>query len=285
MNNQVTPASTWHFGRRLQLAVTRRVKALLGWIIFASGSYRRWFGNQAVIVLFHRIDDRYAADVITRSPAQFERYIRFFRRFFDVVTMSELLDRLQSGRGLAGKLVITFDDGYRGCATAAAPIMERYGVRGCFFLATSFIGTDLVAWWDRQSEIQSEWMSWDQVRQLRQSGHEIGAHTETHADLGITVGEEARLEIESGRARLEREIGEPITLFAYPYGAREQLTAINRVLVREAGFRCCLSAFGGTVREGDDPLDLNRTAISPWYLSPYQFGFELVTGRVGDRKP
>ena len=61
--------------------------------------------------------------------------------------------------------------------------------------------------------------------------------------------------------------------FSYPYGRRTQLTEANREIVRELGFECCASAFGGYVTAGDDPIRLQRTAIGPWYDSPWEFGF------------
>jgi hypothetical protein len=61
------------------------------------------------------------------------------------------------------------------------------------------------------------------------------------------------------------------------------MTEDNLSLVRELGLRCCVSAYGGTVHADDDPLRLRRTTISKWFTSPYQFGFELVSGRLEPR--
>src|SRR5439155_23405643 len=42
------------------------------------------------------------------------------------------------------------------------------------------------------------------------------------------------------------------------------------------GFACCLSAYGGVVTAGTDPLHLPRIPVSPWHLPPGHFGFELL---------
>jgi peptidoglycan/xylan/chitin deacetylase (PgdA/CDA1 family) len=123
-------------------------------------------------------------------------------------------------------------------------------------------------------------MDWDQVRALRNEGHEIGSHTATHVDLGATNGQIAREEIAAGRHRVEAELTEPSVLFSYPFGGKNNLTEDNRRQVEELGLRCCVSAYGGTVRAGDDPFRLKRTPISRWFDSPYHFGFELVTERL-----
>jgi len=260
--------------------MVRRMKAIAGWIVFRTGLYRLFRRKEAVIVVFHRVNDAYPNDPLTYTTRQFESFVRFFGRFFKVIPLSELLRRLETGVVLGGCLAITFDDGYKGNATIAAPILEHHGQRACFFLTTQFVGTDHVPWWDAEKKIQTRWMTWDQARALRVAGHDVGFHTQTHPDLGVIGKDEARREIGGASARLDAELGEHSGLFAYPFGGRKNMSEQNQSILKELGLRCCLSAYGGTVRAGDDPLRLKRVTVSDWFLSPYQFGFELVTGKL-----
>jgi peptidoglycan/xylan/chitin deacetylase (PgdA/CDA1 family) len=261
-------------------SVARRAKGIAGWIVFRTGLYRLLRRDEAVIVLFHRVHDVHPRDALTHSSREFEAFVRFFSQYFDVIPLTDLLDRLKTGRQLRGCLSITFDDGYHGNAAIAAPILERFGQRACFFVTTQWIGTDHVPWWDADNKVKTEWMTWTQVRSLRSNGHDIGSHTETHPDLGVISADEARREVGEGSAHLDAELGEHSGLFAYPFGGRKNMSAENQSVVSRLGLRCCLSAFGGVVRPGDDPLHLNRIPISDWFVSPYHFGFELVTGRL-----
>ncbi len=263
----------------IEETMSKRLKAALGRMVCWLGLLRPLVGDRAVIVLFHRISDSHPNDPITISSQKFERFVKFFARYFEVVKLSELLTLLPSGK-LGGKLVITFDDGYLDNATTAAQILERHGLLACFFLATGYVGTDFVPAWDREHRIVSQWMSWDQARVLREAGQDIGSHTEHHVDLGVVHGEEARREITGGRDRLAAEMGESTGLFAHPFGSRGQMSEENNVIVKEIGLRCNLSAYGGTVKNGDDPHNLLRIPISNWFDSPYQFAFELVTGKL-----
>jgi peptidoglycan/xylan/chitin deacetylase (PgdA/CDA1 family) len=265
---------------RLHRALAAGVKIAVGWMIFHLGLHRRLLRGRGAIVVFHRVNDAYPNDPITSTRAEFESFVRFFVRFFDVVSLSDMLDRLESGADVGSALTITFDDGYWGNATYAAPILERHGLRACFFVTTDFIGTNDVPWWDRENGIKTQWMTWDLVRALRAAGHEVGSHTATHVNLGVVVGAAARDEIGRGKARLEAELAESSGLFAYPYGGRDHLAEENKSIPRELGLRCNLSAYGGTVSLGDDPFSLRRTSITKWFTSPYVFGFELVTKRV-----
>jgi peptidoglycan/xylan/chitin deacetylase (PgdA/CDA1 family) len=265
---------------RLLSWVARRTKAVAGWVIFRSGLFNRLRRDEAVIVLFHRVNDAYGSDVLTVTNRKFEAFVRFFGRFFDVISLDDLLRRLSQGEDLRGKLAITFDDGYRGNATMAAPILERHGQRACFFVTTGWIGTEHVAWWDAEKNIQTSWMNWDHVRSLRAAGHDIGLHTENHPDLGVVSPEVARREIAGSSDRLDAELGEHSGLFAYPYGGKKNMSEANQQVVNQLGLRCCLSAYGGTVHAGDDPLRLKRITVTTWFLSPFQFGFEYLIGRL-----
>src|SRR6185295_5463959 len=73
-----------------------------------------------------------------------------------------------------------------------------------------------------------------------------------------------------------QQLGEPVDLFAYPYGGRDNLAESNRDLARAAGFRCCCSCYGGVTGADADPFCLPRVPVSPWYGSPQMFGFELL---------
>ena len=257
----------------------RRLKTLLGRLCFATGLYRRFFRDRAVIALFHRVDERLAGNPISCTPADFRAFCDFFGRYFQVVSLGTLLGKLERGEDVSRHLVVTFDDGYKDNREIAAAELEGRRLPACFFVATDFIGSSRVPPWDAVLGVASAWMSWDEVRDLRARGFEIGAHTMNHVDLGEVHGAEAVREIVGSGRRLARELGCDTPFFSYPFGRAEQITPSNRAAVRDAGFRCCLSAYGGTVSRGSDPFDLKRIPVSPWFLSPYQYGFEAMLAR------
>jgi hypothetical protein len=257
-----------------------RLKGSLGGAVagalYRMGLHRRMLRDRAVVVVFHRVDDRYPDDPITLPVARFTALCRFFARSFDVIRLGELVTMLEQRQSLRGQLVITFDDGYRDNHRVAAPVLERLGLPACFFVTTGFIESGAVPWWDGKQGITSDWMNWDEVEDLHRRGFEIGAHTVTHADLGVVSGEEARREIMDSKAELGSRLGSPVTLFAYPFGREAQMSDANRALVAEAGFRCCPSAFGGLVRTGDDPFRFRRLPVTGWYRSPGELGLEVL---------
>ena len=59
-------------------------------------------------------------------------------------------------------------------------------------------------------------LNWDQIRQMRDEGHVIGSHTQTHpslAHIGINV---VREELAHSKQRLQTELGIEIVHFSYP---------------------------------------------------------------------
>jgi peptidoglycan/xylan/chitin deacetylase (PgdA/CDA1 family) len=260
--------------------VRHAIKHLIGRTLFASRLDEVLLRNTGVVVVFHRVQKRVATDDgLTVDVEMFERHCRFFRRHFRVVPLRNIVEKLQRGEALTRELAITFDDGYRDNFEIAAPVLEKLSLPATFFVVTQWIGTTVVPWWDGEAEVRHPWMTWDQVRGLRQRGFDIGAHTRTHVDLGRLSGMEAQREIFESRRELEREIGESAELFAYPYGGMDQMSEANRALVEEAGFRCCCSSVGGINTAGTSPFHVRRIPISLWHRSPQQFGFELAMGR------
>jgi len=231
----------------------------------------------AVIVAFHRVGDGDDRQGLTIGRDKFERHCRFFSRHFNVVSLREIVTRLERLQPVDGCLAITFDDGYRDNFVHARPVLETLGLPATFFVVSRWMGTDVWPWWDREHGVRHAWMTWDHVRVLNERGFDIGAHTRTHVDLGRMYGSAARKEIAGARVEIERHIGRPVDLFAYPYGRTDNMTESNRALVKAAGFRCCCSCYGGLAPGSADPFRLQRFAITPWYGSPHHLGAAFLS--------
>lgn len=64
-------------------------------------------------------------------------------------------------------------------------------------------------------------LTWTQVREMQESGWvSFGAHTIHHPDLGTLVDPaEVRREVGESRTMLEKQLGHPVRIFAYPFGS------------------------------------------------------------------
>jgi peptidoglycan/xylan/chitin deacetylase (PgdA/CDA1 family) len=106
-------------------------------------------------------------------------------------------------------------------------------------------------------------MTSDQVRMLHNAGMEIGGHTVSHPILTRMDSARARTEIADGKDALEKIIGAPIRLFAYPNGKPGQDYHSDHVgMVKEIGFEAAVSTAWGAARAGSDLHQLPR--FTPW---------------------
>ena len=85
-----------------------------------------------------------------------------------------------------------------------------------------------------------------QVKAMRHSNMQIGAHTMSRPIFARLSDVEARAEIKGSKDCLECLLGERISLFAYPNGRPGEDYGMKTVeLVRELGFDAAVSPSGG----------------------------------------
>jgi len=96
--------------------------------------------------------------------------------------------------------------------------------------------------------IAEHFASWDELRELASDPLiTIGGHGVSHASLRDLEDDEAKAEIEDGKARLTAELGVSIAHFAYPYGARSNFGTREIALVTRAGFGTGVMNIAGNI--------------------------------------
>lgn len=110
-------------------------------------------------------------------------------------------------KALQGKdVVFTFDDGGESFISNAAPILEKNGFKGIFFISTKYIGTP-------------GFLTVEQVKGLSERGHAVGSHSHTHPhNMAELTDEEIEQEwVESVKA-LEAILGHAVKYASIPNG-------------------------------------------------------------------
>jgi peptidoglycan/xylan/chitin deacetylase (PgdA/CDA1 family) len=114
----------------------------------------------------------------------------------------------------------------------------------------------LIALSDYPSNGESDLMlTWDQVKELENSGMQIGAHTITHAFLDELNEEVARKEIEGSIKALERQLQIPICFFSYPRGRMDERV---KPILKKSGVKAAVTTKPGSNPYGTDLLELKR---------------------------
>lgn len=101
------------------------------------------------ILAYHRVNDEGDPFFPSLPTEVFERHMAFVARAYVVLPLEELVERMGRNAVPRNALAITLDDGYRDNLTHAAPVLARHGLPATVFLATGFIGTAEVPWFDR----------------------------------------------------------------------------------------------------------------------------------------
>ena len=237
------------------------------WLLFSFFT-PAWAG-QANMFVYHRFGDaRYASTNI--AVEVFAQQLELLRtKEYTVLPLGDVVDRLAQGTSLPERCaVLTVDDGYESFLTGAMPLLRRYGYPVSLFVSTDSVGAP-------------GYLSWDQLRALRDEGVEIGNHSASHPYLlDRQKGEDEgawlariRADIERASAALRRELGGVSRVFAYPYGEYSPEVA---KLVRELGFAGAVAQHSGVVEAAADPFALPRFPMGGVYATFIEFRDKLA---------
>ena len=159
------------------------------------------------ILCYHRIDDGRKGDY-TVSKATFAAHMKILADSgYHAILPGQLYDYLVYNKTLPEKpVMITFDDSRVEHCEVAAPIMEKHGFRGVFFIMTITYN-------------KKNYMTKDQIVKLEKAGHVIGLHSWDHTM--VTKYKDAadwKKEVTDPKKKLEAIVGKPVEYWAYPNG-------------------------------------------------------------------
>jgi peptidoglycan/xylan/chitin deacetylase (PgdA/CDA1 family) len=106
-------------------------------------------------------------------------------------------------------------------------------------------------------------MDWDDAAGLARAGFEIGSHTDAHPILSMETPQEQHRQIRRARGALQRRLGVPVPVVAYPNGTHRDIDADTFAAVRGAGHEFGVTTIWGRNRPCTDPLALRRVLVQP----------------------
>jgi peptidoglycan/xylan/chitin deacetylase (PgdA/CDA1 family) len=207
------------------------------------------------ILAYHSIGDR-PRDGTMRwsvSPGDFEEQMAALaERGRQALTVAQYAAALRGQAApAAGAVVVTFDDGFADLATTALPVLRRYRLVATAFLVSSWVGG--------RAPDAGPVLDWEQVRELRAGGVQIGSHGHSHRALDCLPPADAEREVRLSRQVLADGLGEEVVSFAYPYGDN---SARLRRAVRAAGYSSACGVKNALSHEADDLFALARVLVT-----------------------
>ncbi|OFW06451.1 MAG: hypothetical protein A3I61_20080 [Acidobacteria bacterium RIFCSPLOWO2_02_FULL_68_18] len=209
------------------------------------------------VLLYHAIDDPHPADCLSLrvSRRQFLDQMAVLRDDAYAVVPLDAVFHPQPDNGRL-PVAITFDDGYRTVAWAAA-VLKDFGFPATFFVVPRFLDgvQSPAAYWE-------EWayLTWGDLAALADH-HEfaVGAHSTTHLDLRRCADARLAWEISEAKLLLERRIGRAVTSFSYPFGRHDRRV---RRAVERAGYELACTSRYGLNRSPGSRYAVHRTEVA-----------------------
>ena len=209
-------------------------------------------GRSAVVFMYHRFGEN-AHPTTNTTLEQFEAHLQELKTGgYRVMALPDIVDAIRRGSPLPDRAVaISVDDAYLSVHAQAWPRLRDAGFPFTLFVATGPIDRKL-----------GGYMSWDQIRELRDAGVTIGSQTVNHPHLPFLSDEMLTDELETAQKRFREELGRAPTLIAYPYG--EASLAVMQA-AQNVGFTAGFGQHSGVIDATDDVFNLPRFALNEKY--------------------
>lgn len=221
------------------------------------GTYRR---IGVPILMYHRVAtagplglERFRVD-----PTLFDEQLSALRHYgYSTIGLTAGVEVLSEREDPTGRpIIITFDDGYRDFLTALLSL-QKYLFASTVFLVAARIGG--FADWDTCYGETAPLMSWPEILEIAGEGTELGCHSLTHRPMTEMNCSDLLRDTRQARRILEFGLETPVTHFAYPYGAENEIV---RSVIGALGFSSAVSCRPAMARSGDEILSLPRIEVT-----------------------
>ena len=242
----------------------KKIRNLLIFCCFASGIgwlLKKVQGINAVnyyrIVCFHSIP--------TYSLADFERYLNFFQKHYEVVSLNDVVSGSLDTNSKKMRLAITFDDGFFDFLTNAWPIIKKYKFPVTVFVCSKPLlhkETDGQEFAKRRIGIDAPLLSAVDIVDLTKEGVNFEYHTHSHQQLKGLDKEQLSEELVKFRGDLETKLSQKFNYLALPFGTVDDFDNPTLEFATKNAYEKVFSIVPGFNEVGTKNFLLNRDSLS-----------------------
>jgi biofilm PGA synthesis lipoprotein PgaB len=270
-----------------------------------AASEKPWPKNHVLGIAYHDVEDRDPdqAVVAVRTERMIEQLAWLRENGYKPVTVDQIMAARKGGPELPAKaILLSFDDGYASFYTRVLPVLRAYNWHALLAPVGVWIDTPRNQPVDFAGapRARSDFLTWDQVREISQSGLvEIAAHTdanhkgilanpqgnmqpaaatrrydpvtkryESEADFQARI----RVDVNNISEKIRKVTGKKPRVWVWPYGAAD---GTSLTVVGEEGYEMAL-----TLDDGLDALD--NLMSSPRFLVSSDPDGEVFSNSIVD---
>lgn len=176
--------------------------------IHPDGTLEKNSSSQIPILSYHNVQiNPKKPSAYFISSAVFDKQMKYLKEEgYSTVLPDDIYKHYTKCISLPEKtIMLSFDDTRKEHYDIVAPILEKYGFKGTFFIMTVAIG-------------KKNYMTGAEIKMLSERGHCIGHHTWDHQDLRKLPIKDWNKQIDKPKKKLEEIIGKEVQYLAYPFG-------------------------------------------------------------------
>ncbi len=212
------------------------------------------------ILTYHGVSLKPTKNCVTMM--QFSEHIKYLKDHFNIISLPEMVEKLQAKKITEDSICITFDDAYVNVFENAVPELQKNNLNAAIFVPAGLINQynkwdyDHNKVYDKLKIVNEE-----QLKSLERDGFILGSHTVNHTRLYSLDDQALRREIFDSKKFLDVILENPITLFAFAYG---ELTSFDERAVqylKKAGYKAAFTTHFGRFNQNTNPYKTCRVSI------------------------
>tara|TARA_B100000686_G_C16618853_1_gene878030 strand:- start:27 stop:1073 length:1047 start_codon:yes stop_codon:yes gene_type:complete len=224
--------------------------------------------NSAVVYMYHKFGvSKYPSTNITIEQLK-SHLTELSKPKYNVKKIENIVDTIINDGQLPNNTVgISIDDADRSFLEIGWPLFKKFNFPVVLFISTNSI-----------SYSNKNYLNWDEIRQLKNEGVDIGSHLHSHSHFTDLTKEDLIKEIETSNKIFLKELDSIPTLFAYPYGETDE--AFMDVL-KDYKFKVAFGQHSGVINETSNMYYLPRFSLNEKYGDLERLQFTANTKGLG----
>lgn len=232
-------------------------------------SLGRYFINtpRVVVLCYHSVHP--TKSFSSASPELFQAHLRWLKGHCNVINFRNIPSLVRDlSSGSRPLVAITFDDGYADNYEYAFPLLVKYDIPATFFVTAGLIEKDpcvidRFVYLRRSNLKEITPLTWQQIKEMKKTGMEIGSHTWRHPNLARLDPSSMEEELLRSKQVLEDRLEATVDLIAYPFGKyRRHFDKITIEIAKRVGYVYGAAVAFRSVRVEDNPLAIPRFFVT-----------------------